>query len=44
MRAARAAGMHGVAVTWGGIHGRARLEEEKPDAIVDTPEELLAHL
>ena len=42
MRAARAAGMHGVAVTWGGIHGRARLEEEKPDAIVDTPEELLA--
>ena len=44
MRAARGAGMHGVAVTWGGIHGRARLEEEKPDAIVDTPEELLAHL
>jgi pyrophosphatase PpaX len=44
MRAARAAGMHGIAVTWGGIHGRASLEQEQPDAIVDSPEELLAHL
>src|SRR5436190_17558941 len=44
MRAARAAGMHGIAVTWGGIHGRASLEQEQPDAIVDTPEELLAHV
>ena len=40
IRAARAAGMHGIAVTWGGIHGRERLEAEGPDAIVDTPEEL----
>jgi phosphoglycolate phosphatase-like HAD superfamily hydrolase len=31
-------------VTWGGILPRARLEAEKPDAIVDTPEELLEHL
>jgi pyrophosphatase PpaX len=40
VRAARAAGMHAVAVTWGGIHTRERLEREGPDAIVDTPEEL----
>jgi len=44
IRAAKAAGMHAVAVTWGGIHGRARLEAEHPDVIVDTPEELLEHL
>jgi pyrophosphatase PpaX len=44
MRAARAAGMHGIAVTWGRIHGRERLEAERPDAIVDTPEELLERL
>jgi len=44
MRAARAAGMHGIAVTWGRIHGRATLEQERPDAIVDSAEELLAHL
>jgi pyrophosphatase PpaX len=40
IRAAKAAGMHAVAVTWGGIHDRAKLEAEEPDAIVDTPEEL----
>jgi pyrophosphatase PpaX len=40
VRAARAAGMRAVAVTWGGIHTRERLEREGPDAIVDTPEEL----
>jgi pyrophosphatase PpaX len=40
VRAAKAAGMHAVAVTWGGIHDRAKLEQEEPDAIVDTPEEL----
>ena len=40
IRAAKAAGMHAVAVTWGGIHTRAKLEREQPDAIVDTPEEL----
>ncbi len=44
VRAARAAGMFAVAVTWGRIHGRERLAEEHPDALVDTPEELLAVL
>ncbi len=42
--AARAAGVHAVAVTWGGIHTRERLEQERPDAVVDRPEELLAVL
>jgi pyrophosphatase PpaX len=40
IRAAKAAGMFAVAVTWGGIHDRAKLETEDPDAIVDTPDEL----
>jgi pyrophosphatase PpaX len=40
IRAAKAAAMHAVAVTWGGIHPRERLEREEPDAIVDTAEEL----
>jgi pyrophosphatase PpaX len=40
IRAAKAAGMHAVAVTWGGIHPRERLEREAPDAIVDDAEEL----
>jgi pyrophosphatase PpaX len=44
VRAARAAGVHAVAVTWGGIHPRQRLEREEPDAIVDTAEELLGVL
>ena len=44
MRAAKAAGMFAVAVTWGRIHDRSRLEAEEPDAIVDTAEELLAAL
>jgi pyrophosphatase PpaX len=44
IRAAKAAGMFAVAVTWGRIHDRARLEAEEPDAIVDTAEELLAVL
>ncbi len=44
VRAAKAAGMHAVAVTWGRIHDRARLEAEEPDAIVDRAEELLAVL
>ena len=43
-RAAKAAGMHAVAVTWGRIHDRAKLEREEPDAIVDTAEELLGVL
>jgi len=41
IRAAKAAHMHAVAVSWGGIHPRERLEREEPDAIVDTAEELL---
>jgi pyrophosphatase PpaX len=40
VRAAKAAHMHAVAVTWGGIHDRDKLEHEQPDAIVDTAEEL----
>jgi phosphoglycolate phosphatase-like HAD superfamily hydrolase len=44
MRAAKAAGMFAVGVTWGRIHDRSRLEAEEPDAIVDTAEELLAVL
>jgi pyrophosphatase PpaX len=44
VRAARAAGMYAVAVTWGRIHDRSLLEREQPDAIVDTAEELLEHL
>jgi pyrophosphatase PpaX len=44
VRAAKAAGVFSVAVTWGGIHARERLEREKPDAIVTTAEELLGVL
>lgn len=44
MRAAKAAGMFAVAVTWGRIHDRSRLVAEAPDAIVDTAGELLAVL
>jgi pyrophosphatase PpaX len=40
IRAAMAAGMFAVAVTWGGIHDRAKLEAEHPDAIIDNAEEL----
>ena len=41
VRAARAAGMYAVAVTWGGIHGEERLREEEPDAVVHDAQELL---
>jgi pyrophosphatase PpaX len=41
IRAAKAARMFAVAVTWGRIHDRGRLEREQPDAIVTTAEELL---
>lgn len=44
VRAAKAAGVHAVAVTWGGIHHRERIEIEAPDAIVTNTEELLAAL
>ena len=40
IRAAKAAGMHAIAVTWGGIHERDKLEAEEPDAIVDSALEL----
>lgn len=42
--AAKAAGMYAVAVTWGRIHDRSKLETAEPDVIVDTAEELLAVL
>ena len=41
IRAAKAAGMYAIAVTWGRIHDRERLEREEPDAIVERTEELL---
>ena len=44
VRAAKAAGMFAVAVTWGRIHDRAKLEAEQPDTIVDTAEDLLGVL
>jgi pyrophosphatase PpaX len=44
VRAAKAAGVHSIAVTWGGIHPRERLEAEGPDSVVDTAEALLAAL
>jgi len=44
IRAAKSAGMYAIAVTWGRIHDRARLEHEHPDAIVDDTEQLLAAL
>jgi pyrophosphatase PpaX len=40
IRAAKAARMHAIAVTWGGIHDREKLLTEDPDAIVDDAEEL----
>lgn len=41
VRAAKAAGAFAIAVGWGGIHSDERLLEEKPDAFVRTPDELL---
>ena len=40
VQAAKAAGMGAIAVTWGAIHPRERLEREQPDAVVDTCREL----
>jgi pyrophosphatase PpaX len=40
IQAAKAAGLAAIAVTWGRIHDRERLEQEEPDHIVETPEEL----
>jgi pyrophosphatase PpaX len=42
--AAKAAGMYAIAVTWGRIHDRARLEQAEPDAIVDSAAELLEYV
>ena len=44
VQAAKAAGMTAVAVGWGRIHPRERLEAETPDVLVDWPEELLREL
>ena len=44
VQAAKGAGIFAVAVTWGGIHSRERLEAEQPDALVDSAEELLGVL
>ena len=44
VKAAKAAGLYSVGVSWGGIHRRERLEAEEPDALVDTTEELLGVL
>ena len=44
IRAAKAAGMHAVAVSWGGIHGPEALEREEPDVLVRHAEDLLAAL
>ena len=44
VQAARAAGVAAIAVTWGRMHDRDRLERARPDAVVDTPEELLGRL
>jgi pyrophosphatase PpaX len=44
VKAAKAAGLYAVGVTWGGIHARELLEAEEADALVDTPEDLLGHL
>jgi pyrophosphatase PpaX len=42
VQAAKAARVGAIAVTWGGIHDSARLEREQPDALVSSPEELVA--
>lgn len=44
IRAAKAAGVFAVAVSWGGIHASERLLEERPDVLVEHAEELLGVL
>jgi len=44
IRAAKAAGMHAVAVGWGGIHSAETLLREEPDVFVERAEDLLAAL
>jgi pyrophosphatase PpaX len=40
IQAAKAGGLTAIAATWGRIHDRERLEQEEPDHIVETSEEL----
>jgi pyrophosphatase PpaX len=40
IQAAKAGGLTAIAATWGRIHNRERLEQEEPDHIVETTEEL----
>lgn len=42
MRAAKSAGMHAVAVTWGRFFDGMTLAKEEPDAIIHDPSQLLA--
>jgi pyrophosphatase PpaX len=44
VESAKRAGVHSVAVTWGGIHSRKTLEKAGADTLVDSPEELLGVL
>jgi pyrophosphatase PpaX len=44
IRSGNAAGVFTVAVSWGNIHPRERVEDECPDAFVDSAEELLGCL
>jgi pyrophosphatase PpaX len=44
VEAAKRAGVASVAVAWGGIHSREKLEDCGPDLLVDSPEELLGVL
>jgi pyrophosphatase PpaX len=44
IRAAKAAGVAAIGVTWGGIHSEERLREEQPDELVTDAEELLGVL
>jgi pyrophosphatase PpaX len=44
IRAAKAAHMYSVAVTWWRIHDREKLAAEQPAAVVDSAEELYEHL
>ena len=44
VESAKAAGVFAVAVGWGGIHPRERVEAAEPDAFVETAEELLGVL
>jgi pyrophosphatase PpaX len=44
IQAAKAAGTFAVAVGWGGIHPKERLEAQSPDRFVETPAELASIL